>query len=90
MSDPRVLNIRDFPKGLPPDAVRVCRPGPWGNPYYGSIFGREDAIAGFRSYAASRARTEPDWLEPLRGKRLACWCAPLACHAEVLLELLDG
>jgi hypothetical protein len=29
----------------------------------------------------------PD-LEPLRGFRLACWCAPLACHGEVILEWL--
>lgn len=31
-----------------------------------------------------------DWLKPLRGKDLACWC-PLSqpCHADVLLELAN-
>lgn len=29
-------------------------------------------------------------LEPLRGFRLACWCAPLPCHGEVILEWLDS
>jgi hypothetical protein len=44
-------------------------------------------------------------LEPLRGKRLACWCpitreandaagvtvlVPVPCHADVLLELLEA
>lgn len=32
----------------------------------------------------------PDWLEPLRGKDLVCWCrldAP--CHADVLLRLAN-
>ena len=30
-------------------------------------------------------------LEPLRGKDLACWCAPGAsCHADVLLLLANG
>lgn len=27
-------------------------------------------------------------LEKLRGKTLGCWCSPLACHADVLVELL--
>jgi hypothetical protein len=31
----------------------------------------------------------PD-LEPLRGFRLACWDAPLACHGDVIVEILDG
>ena len=32
----------------------------------------------------------PDWLEPLRGKDLVCWCAPEACHADVLLKLANA
>ena len=31
----------------------------------------------------------PD-LEPLRGFRLACWCAPLPCHGQVILDWLDS
>ena len=33
---------------------------------------------------------DPDWLAPLRGHDLACWC-PLdqPCHADVLLELAN-
>lgn len=31
----------------------------------------------------------PD-LEPLRGKRLACWCHPLPCHGDVIVEWLDS
>jgi hypothetical protein len=31
----------------------------------------------------------PD-LEPLRGFRLACWDAPLACHGDVIAEILYG
>ncbi len=27
-------------------------------------------------------------LGELRGKALACYCAPLACHADVLVKLL--
>lgn len=27
-------------------------------------------------------------IETLRGKRLACWCSPLACHGDILVKLL--
>jgi hypothetical protein len=28
-------------------------------------------------------------LHDLRGKNLVCWCAPQACHADVLLRLAN-
>jgi hypothetical protein len=28
-------------------------------------------------------------LPELRGRNLVCWCAPLPCHADVLLELAN-
>jgi len=28
-------------------------------------------------------------LGELRGKDLICWCAPLPCHADILLELAN-
>lgn len=28
-------------------------------------------------------------LHELRGKRLGCWCKPLACHGDVLARLAD-
>lgn len=36
-------------------------------------------------------QTQPELLaqiETLRGKILGCWCCPLECHGEVLLEIL--
>ena len=32
-----------------------------------------------------------DWIKPLRGKNLACWC-PLnqPCHADILLEIANS
>jgi hypothetical protein len=49
---------------------------------------RSGVLYHFRFYAIDRLTREPDWLEPLRGKRLACWCAPLWCHGDVIVELL--
>ena len=49
---------------------------------------RDGAIYHFRIYAADRLLREPEWLEPLRGKRLACWCHPLSCHGDIIVEML--
>jgi hypothetical protein len=93
------------PFDLPPDVVRIDRGTPWGNPYrigeprggmgIGDITAdqepmtREDAIARYRTVLKQRLVVEPTFLEPLRGKRLACWCAPLPCHGDVIAEILD-
>ena len=36
-----------------------------------------------------RKQIPVDALGELRGKDLVCWCAPLPCHADVLLELAE-
>ncbi len=77
---------------MPEGAVSVTRPGRWGNPYYVGTDAPDStgAVALFRTYAEERLTKEPDWLEPLRGKDLACFCSPaISCHAEVLLELAN-
>tara|TARA_R110000868_G_scaffold389993_1_gene659426 strand:+ start:2789 stop:3202 length:414 start_codon:yes stop_codon:yes gene_type:complete len=39
---------------------------------------------------AGKAPSKADIVEALRGKNLACWCAPDApCHADVLLEIAN-
>ncbi|KAB1145377.1 DUF4326 domain-containing protein [Streptomyces luteolifulvus] len=50
---------------------------------------RAEVMAKYRAYLLER----PDLLAlvpALRGKTLACWCAPELCHAEVLAELADA
>lgn len=49
-----------------------------------------DAVSAFRSWACDESEPLGD-LGALRGKNLACWCAPDSpCHADVLLELAAG
>lgn len=44
----------------------------------------------FDRYAREKAKREPNWLAPLRGKNLACWCKTSGpCHADLLLELAN-
>ena len=69
--------------------VYIGRPSVWGNPFeIGRDGTREQVIARYRAWV----RTQPDLmarLPELRGKTLGCWCAPHACHGEILLELAE-
>ncbi|MFJ9632616.1 DUF4326 domain-containing protein [Streptomyces sp. NPDC101175] len=50
---------------------------------------RAEVMAKYRAYLLAR----PDLLAlvpELRDRTLACWCAPLLCHAEVLADLADA
>lgn len=50
----------------------------------------EKCIDLFIAYLRGILASKPDFLQPLRGKNLACWC-PLdrPCHADVLLDLAN-
>lgn len=51
---------------------------------------REAVIAQFEIYARERIGTDPiyrDRVKALHGKRLFCYCAPKACHGDVLAML---
>lgn len=69
--------------------VRVDRRSAWGNPYrMRDESERENAILGYRAYV----RGKPELLarlSELRGRALACWCAPPDCHGDVLAELAE-
>ena len=74
-----------------PYDVYIGRPSKWGN-----IFVMEDqsAIERYRVIEQYREwiKTQPQLLNSLhelKGKILGCWCAPKACHGDVLLELAN-
>ena len=86
---PSVWNKRD--PNCPEDAVYIGRPSKWGNPFRfpGVICPtRGDAIEGYRLHVTLGAGKSLPFGE-LRGKDLVCWCAPLPCHGDVLLELAN-
>lgn len=74
--------------------VYVGRPTKWGNHLkIGTDGTREEVVEGYRQYLlttkygrllAAQAKQE------LKGKVLACWCAPEACHADVLAEIANS
>jgi len=93
---PRVLNKRidTIPKG----AVYVGRPSKWGNPFkIGSFHNgkkitfNEDAVRLHKEWLlySSEGQILVGEISELKGKDLVCWCAPLPCHADVLLEMAN-
>lgn len=84
----RVVNIREigWPKGQ--DDVYIGRPSQWANPYHvGKDGDRDEVLAKFRQYFATRSDLH-ELLPQLAGKRLFCFCCPLDCHGDVLIEEL--
>jgi len=98
---PKVLNKHT--DKIPPDAVYVGRPSKWGNPWRvgerhpadGHRLTREEVIEIYRNELPTMLTARDDKgkiildLHELRGKDLVCWCAPLPCHADILLELAN-
>jgi len=67
---------------------RGLKASPFANPYiYGA---RHEKIRLYRE----RLRRMPELVErarrELKGKTLACWCTPRACHGDVLAAVADG
>lgn len=92
MPMPKVLNRKR--DGVPEGAVYVGRPSKWGNPHpvgrcfrCGLTHDRAGAIAAFRRTLS--VSTVFEARRELRGKDLVCHCAPLPCHADVLLEIAN-
>lgn len=112
MSDSRIVNLRDLPgKGfkreLPPDVVRVDRWSKWGNQYRvgapdpmftdGRTMDLDMVLSYYEIWLGVRVMEDPLFIEPLRRKRLGCWCRPnggfqgqLLCHAQVIVAYQDG
>ena len=69
----------------------VGRPTLLGNPFQiGPGIDRDRAIRLYRHYAIARMDMDENFRRAVlycKGRTLACWCVPLPCHADVLLEL---
>ena len=94
----RVQRLRTPGWRMPETAVYVGRPTRWGNPFrIGPEDDWPDFLTLYRSRLVALAPAElDDFLAPLRGFDLCCWCplvnaqgVPHPCHADVLLELAN-
>jgi hypothetical protein len=75
----------------------------WGNPFslehllgsqgefYTEETGLDRILADFEAWALKMLEKYPDWLAPLKGKHLCCWCREgKKCHADILLKLANA
>jgi ribA/ribD-fused uncharacterized protein len=69
--------------------VYIGRGSIWGNPFRIGEYTREQSIEKYRQYAHESAIIKSN-LHKLKGKVLGCYCKPLACHGDVLIEMLKG
>ena len=69
--------------------IYVGRPTKWGNPFtIGKDGTRDEVVEKYKQWILKQPELLAD-LPELKGKVLACWCAPQNCHAEVLVELAN-
>lgn len=77
--------------------IYIGRPSIWGNPFSHregtkalyKTETRDQAVEAYRQWI----KTQPQLLAKLpelKGKVLACWCKPQACHGDILVELADA
>jgi len=69
--------------------VYIGRGSKWGNPFViGKDGNREEVISKYETYIMNR----PDLiaaLPKLKDRVLGCWCAPKACHGDILLKMIE-
>ena len=74
-----------------PKSIYIGRPSKWGNPYkIGEDGSREEVIEKYRQYITKgKGKHLLKDLHELKGKYLRCWCYPLPCHGDILVELIE-
>lgn len=89
-----VIHVRDMQPGdvyigraMPRQRLKGS---PFANPFkIGEHGDREEVIHRYYHWLLD-SHGLIELIPTLRGKRLACWCAPQACHGDVLAELADA
>ena len=86
---PKVVNVRSLEAK---DAVYIGRGrgSIWGNPFViGKDGTREEVIEKYRNWIHQNPELMAKAKQRLRGKDLACFCAPQACHGDILLRIAN-
>jgi hypothetical protein len=69
--------------------VFIGRPSKWGNPFViGRHGSRSEVIQKYRAWIVNQPHLMRS-LPELKDKILGCYCSPLACHGNVLVDLIS-
>lgn len=86
---PKVYNQSDL--NIPKNAVYIGRGSPYGNPVViGKDGTRTEVIEMYRKWVYSNPEMIKKIRSELSGKDLVCYCAPKACHGDVILEIANN
>lgn len=74
-----------------PYDVYIGRPSKWGNPFKVGEGGatREEVVGWYEDWLLEQPDLVAAVRLELRGKVLGCWCAPQACHGDVLARIAN-
>jgi len=73
------------------DGVYIGRPSKFGNPFViGQHGDRAQVIKRFEEWLLAQPKLVEAAKQELRGKNLVCWCAPQACHGDVLMRIANS
>ena len=68
--------------------VYIGRGSPFGNPFKIGIDGtRLEVIEKYKHYLAVNT-TLQDKVKKIKGKKLGCFCSPLPCHGDIIINFL--
>ncbi|UJR07318.1 hypothetical protein I4U23_011605 [Adineta vaga] len=71
--------------------VYIGRPSVWGNPFrIGRDGEKAERIAKYRAWIINQPELIARAKKELRGRVIACWCKPEACHGDILAEIADA
>jgi len=75
---------------LPPNTKLVARPNKkYGNPFSLKEYTLEESLRLYREWLDKKLQENPDYLKPLKGFDLACYCKlDQKCHADIILKML--
>lgn len=89
MENLKVKNYKDIVK-ITDNDVFIGRPSKWGNPFIiGKDGNRKDVIEKYKVWFWKQENLIKDIVE-LKGKNLICYCSPMACHGDFLLEISNS
>lgn len=62
----------------------------YGNPFViGRDGSRKDVLEKFEKWFIKQRELIAQAKIELLGKNLVCWCAPLACHGDIILKIIS-
>lgn len=86
-TEPKVWNKHH--RNAPADAVYIGRGSKWGNPFEIGKHGDRDQVIKLFSEQVKKEHHAIIKAE-LKGKHLVCFCAPKACHGDLLLKIANS